>query len=121
LTYRLLAGAEGDIDRILLRSAEEWGVPAAERYHRLMLAVFAMIGARPDTPGSQAVEIVAGVRFYPLWLGRRLVVPEQRVGKPRHIAVYRVANDGVVEIVGLTHDRMLLAPAARRMHRAAGP
>ena len=41
MTYRLLAGAEEDIDRIVLKSAGEWGVAAAERYHLLMLAVFA--------------------------------------------------------------------------------
>lgn len=121
MTYRLLAGAEDDIDRILLKSANEWGVPAAGRYHRLMLAVFAAVGTTPALPGSRAVERVAGVRAYPLRLGRRLVEPEQRVGGPRHIVVYRVANDGVVEIIGVAHDRMLLARAARRMQREAGP
>jgi len=77
----------------LLRSAGVWGVSTAERDHRLMLAVFATLGTAPDI----------------------------RVGNPRHIVVYRVANDGVVEIVGMAHDRMLLARAARRMRREAGP
>jgi toxin ParE1/3/4 len=49
---------------------------------------------------------------YPFRLGRRLVDPEQRVGQPRHIVVYRVAADGVVEIIGIAHDRMLLASGA---------
>jgi toxin ParE1/3/4 len=121
LTYRLLAGAEEDIDRILLRSASEWGVPAAERYHQLMLAVFDAVATTPDTPGSRPVETVAGVCVFPLSLGRRLVDPQQRAGNPRHIVVYRVAKDGVLEIIGLAHDRMLLVRAARRMQRGANP
>jgi toxin ParE1/3/4 len=121
LTYRLLAGAEDDIDSLLLRSAGEWGVAGAERYHRLMLAVFALVGEIPDTPGSQAVAAVAGVRVFPLRLGRRLVEAEQRVGNPRHVVVYRIAEDGAVEIMGLAHDRMLLTRAARRMQRGTAP
>jgi len=31
-----------------------------------------------------------------------------------------VGQDGVVEIIGIVHGRMLLARAARRMHREAG-
>jgi toxin ParE1/3/4 len=116
LTYRLLGGAEEDIDRILLRSAREWGFEAAARYDRLMRAVFSVVGASPALPGSRDV---AGARVYPLRLGRRLVSSELRVSQPRHLVVYRVATDGVVEILGLAHDRMLLDRAARRMQREA--
>jgi hypothetical protein len=31
--------------------------------------------------------------------------------------IYRVAADGVVEILGLVHDRMVLSRAARRIAR----
>jgi toxin ParE1/3/4 len=116
LTYRLLGGAEEDIDRILLRSAREWGFEAAARYDRLMRAVFSAVGASPALPGSRDV---AGARVYPLRLGRRLVSSEVRVSRPRHLVVYRVATDGVVEILGLAHDRMLLDRASRRMQREA--
>jgi toxin ParE1/3/4 len=120
LSYRLLAGAEADIDGILLESARAFGVDAAERYDLLMRSVFAVLAAVPDRPGSQEVTTAAGVRVYPLRIGRRLVAQEQRVGRPRHIVVYRVGSDGVVEIIGLAHDRMLLSRAVRRMHRVAG-
>ena len=116
MNYRLLSGAEDDIDRILLRSAREWGFEAAARYDRLMRAVFSAVAAFPALHGSQEV---AGARVYPLRLGRRLVSPEQRVGQPRHLVVFRVGTDGVVEILGLAHDRMLLDRAARRMQREA--
>lgn len=120
MNYRLLAGAEADIDRILLQSAREFGIEAAERYDLLMRSVFAAVGASLVLPGSQAVSTVAGVRVYPLRLGRRLVALEQRVGRPRHIVVYRLGRDGVVEIIGIAHDRMLLPRTARRMQREAG-
>jgi toxin ParE1/3/4 len=119
VSYRLLGGAEDDIDRILLQSARRWGIDAARRYDLLIRAVFNVVGDDPALPGHQAVAKVAGVRVYPFRLGRRLVDPEQRVGQPRHVVVYRVAADGVVEIVGIAHDRMLLARAARRMQRKA--
>jgi toxin ParE1/3/4 len=54
-------------------------------------------------------------------LGRRLSDPGLRVGQPRHIVIYRIAADGVVEVLGVAHDRMRLARAARRMWREAGP
>lgn len=120
MTYRLLAGAETDIDQILLRSAAEWGVDAAERYLTLMLTVFALIGETPALPGSSLVRRVPGIRVYPLRFGRRLIPFDQRVGRPRHLAVYRIGADGVVEIMGLVHDRILLARTVRRIRREAG-
>jgi toxin ParE1/3/4 len=118
LSYRLLAGAEANIDRILLESAGAFGADAAERYDLLMRSVFAALAAVPDRPGSQEVTTAPGVRVYPLRIGRRLVAQEQRVGRPRHLVVYRVGSDGVVEIIGLAHDRMLLSRAVRRMRGA---
>lgn len=120
MSYRLLAGAEADIDRILLQSARAFGIKAAERYDLLMRCVFVAVGDFPMRPGSQEVSRVAGVRVYPLRLGRHLVAREQRVARPRHLVVYRLGSDGMVEIIGLAHDRMLLSRAARRMQRETG-
>jgi toxin ParE1/3/4 len=119
LTYRLLAGAEADIDRIQLHTAREWGIEAADRYDRLMRAAFAAVADAPQRPGSSEVARVTGVRTFPLQLARQLMVPQQRVGRPRHLVVYRVGADAVVEILGIAHDRMLLTRAARRMQRDA--
>jgi toxin ParE1/3/4 len=117
LSYRLLAGAENDIDRILLWSARIWDIEAAERYDLLMRAVFAHIGANPALPGAQAIAGMEGIQAYPLRLGRSLVDRQHRVGHPRHIVVYRLGSDRIVEIIGLAHDRMLLNKAARRMQQ----
>lgn len=120
MSYRLLGTVEDDIDRILLESARQWSIEAAGRYDRLMRAVFAAVAASPALPGSRDVARVVGVRAYPLRLGRNRVEQEQRVGHPRHIVIYRIGRDGVVEIIGIAHDRMLLARAARRMQRETG-
>ena len=49
--------------------------------------------------------------------GRQLVAQEQRVAHPQHLVVYRIGPDGIAEIMGLAHDRMLLGRAARWMQR----
>ena len=120
MVYRLVGRAETRIDSILLDSARRWGIDAAGRYHRLILAALAAVEEAPDRPGSREVPRLPGVRTYHLHLARRLVVPEYRVGRPRHLVVYRVAPDDVVEILSLVHDRMLLARAARQAQREAG-
>ena len=118
MAYRLARRAEDQVDRILLESAREWGVDAAARYHRLMLAVWAALGRGSALRGVRPVPKVPGVMAYPLRLGRRLVQPpSERVGEPRHIVVFRIGPDGVVEVLGLVHDKMLLSRAARHLSR----
>jgi toxin ParE1/3/4 len=117
--FRIVGHAEQRIDDILRESAQTWGLEAAGRYHRLMLTAMAVVGDRPDTAGSRAVPQVPGVRTFYLRSARRLVAPEQRVGRPRHLLVYRVAPDGVVEILSVVHDWMLLPRAVREAQREA--
>lgn len=119
MSYRLVGRAGDRIDAILLESARGWGIDAAARYNRLIIAAMTVLGDRPAPPGSREVPNVAGVRVLHLRSMRRLVAREHRVGEPRHLVVYRVAPDGAVEILSLVHDRMLLARAARRAQREA--
>ncbi|WP_203076854.1 hypothetical protein [Falsiroseomonas ponticola] len=65
--------------------------------------------------GSAEVPRLPGVLAYPTRLARRRVDPNSRVGRPRHLIIYRVAPDGIVVILGLVHDRMVLSRAAQRM------
>jgi toxin ParE1/3/4 len=117
--YRLVGKARAQIERIVTDSARRFGLPAAERYFSLMLATFAHL----DDPAAQlaSTDILAltGVRVYQLALGRASVPRDRRVRNPRHLVVYRVAPDGMIEILGVAHDRMLLSRAARRMVRSA--
>lgn len=114
MAHRLTRAAEDRIDAILLESARVHGIEAAGRYGLLILAAMASLCDDPHPPGSSEVSRLSGVRAYPIRLSRMHVEPARRVRVPRHIIVYRVAADGVVEILGLAHDRMVLSRAARR-------
>ena len=64
MPYRLVGRAASRIDEILFESARRWGIDAAARYHRLILAAMAEIGDRPDLVGSREIPRVAGPRTY---------------------------------------------------------
>ena len=117
MAYRLTRSAEEQLDALLLDSVRNHGLQAAGRYGQLILAIFKALGEEPDVIGSVEVPRLGGVRAYPTRLGRRRVEPGRRVATPRHLVVYRLASDDVVEILGLVHDRMVLSRAARRMVR----
>lgn len=119
MAYRLTGAAEDQIDAALLDSVWNHRLEAAGRYGRLILVVMAVLGDEPGILGSVEVPQVAGVRAYPIRLGRRQVEPVRRVAGPRHLVIYRLAADGVVEILGLVHDRMILSRAARKVVRSA--
>jgi plasmid stabilization system protein ParE len=120
VAYRLTRTAEEQIDSLLLDSARQHGLEAAGRYGQLILTVMAALGEEPHMIGSLEVPRLGGVRAYPTRLGRRRVEPGRRVASPRHLIVYRLAPDGLVEILGLVHDRMVLSRAARRIIRIVG-
>jgi toxin ParE1/3/4 len=119
VTYRLVAGAAADLRRIIIESGRKWGIDAAVRYDLLIRTVLSTVANDPTVVGSYDMPDVPGMRAYPLRIARRKLAIELRVGEPRHIVVYRVGRDGVVEVLGLAHDRMLLSRAARRMKRGA--
>jgi toxin ParE1/3/4 len=43
--------------------------------------------------------------------------PPGQVGEPRHLIVFRIADDNVVDIIGIMHERMLARRALREMLR----
>lgn len=117
MAYRLTRTAEDQIDALLLDSARDHGMEAAGRYGQLILTVMAALGEEPQMIGSVEVPHLLGIRAYPTRLARRRVEPARRVVSPRHLVIYRLAADGVVEILGLIHDRMVLSRAARKIVR----
>lgn len=119
MPYRLVGKADEQADAILLRTARRWGTDGAARYDRLFLAAFAAIAADPAGPGSRPIDGVEAVWTYHLRLARRALAVDQRVREPRHIVIYRLANDGTVEILGLAHDRQHIGQAAKRARRDA--
>lgn len=120
MRYRLTRAAEGQFEAILRHSAEQHGIDAAGRYAELIRTAMHALGEDPRLIGSAEVPRLPGVLAYPTRLARRRVEAAQRVSRPRHLIVYRVAPDGIAVILGLVHDRMVLSRAARRMAREGG-
>lgn len=121
MPYRLTRTAEELIDAVLLESATAYGIEAAGRYARLIVAALTAIGEAPERPGSTPVPRLENIRAYPIRLSRTSVAPQHRVRTPRHLIIYLVAAEGAAEILGLVHDRMVLSRAARRLVRIADP
>lgn len=115
MAYRLAKPAEDQIDAILLESARTHGIEAAGRYGLLLVTAMASLGGHPEMLGSIEVPRLQGIRAYPLRLSWMRIEPARRVRAPRHLIIHRVAADGVVEILGLVHDRMVLSRAARKL------
>ncbi len=110
MAYRLTQAAENQIDAILLESALRHGIEAAGRYGLLILTAMTELGDDPNLPDYNDVPRLPGIRAYPLRLSRIRIEQERRVRAPRHLVVYRIASDRVVEVLGLVHDRMVLTP-----------
>lgn len=79
VSCRLVGRAEDRIDTILLEPARQWGLEAAGRYSRLILAALTALGGSPGRLGSHAVPRHSSVRTYQLDAARRLVAAEHRV------------------------------------------
>jgi toxin ParE1/3/4 len=115
--FRLSAVARRQIAHILARSERDFGVMMRERYATLLVTAIRDVAADPGRPGSRAEPAVdADLRTYHLGHSRNHVpVAAGRVRKPRHALVFRMAADGVVNILGIVHDRMNRSGALRRI------
>jgi toxin ParE1/3/4 len=66
------------------------------------------VAADPQRAGSSSrPEIAASARTYHLIYSRdRITKRSGRVARPRHFLLYRIRNDGLVEIGRVLHDSM---------------
>ncbi len=122
MPYRLTRAAEDQVEKILVRSAREFGLEASQRYQRyqrLLITAMASVGNNPQLAGFCKIARLEGVFAYPAALTRMRTPFDERVARPRHLIIYRVCSDGMVEILGVVHDRMLLSRAARKAVRDA--
>ena len=71
MPYRVVGHAEDVIEAVLLESARRWGVDAAARYNRLIIAAMTAVDDAPTLAGSRNVPKVAGVRTIHLRSARR--------------------------------------------------
>lgn len=114
--YRLAGTAEAEIREILAWSEEKFGKSGRERYAALIVAAMEDIAGDPeqvliDRKRLSRVE----VGIYRVAHSRdRVPDPPGRVREPRHALIFRVAQDDVIDIIGIVHDRMLLTRALRK-------
>jgi toxin ParE1/3/4 len=118
--YRLAGTAEAEIGEVLAWSEERFGEQGQVRYSALIVAAMADVA---DDPGQALVDwrrlSRVDVGIYRIVHSRdRVPDPPGRVREPRHALVFRVAEDGLVDILGIIHDRMLLSRALRQIVRS---
>lgn len=97
--------ALADIREALKWSQYRFGGRAAERYRRLIKQAILDIGANPERPGAtRRPELRAGARTYHLRHSRKQARGGGTVGDPRHFLLYRVRDDGAIEVARFLHD-----------------
>ncbi len=109
--FAIAPAAERDIRAILAWTHEQFGQQGRLRYEALLVRAILDVAEDPERIGSLArPEILPTVRTYHLRHGRDRVKPAgHRVRSPRHFLLYRIRDDGRVEIGRVLHERMDLA------------
>jgi plasmid stabilization system protein ParE len=110
MAYRLTGQAAAQINNITTETVQRFGIVAARRYYQLMLTAFGILCDRPFVADRSKLLPSPELRAYPLALARSAMPPDERVSRPQHFVIYRVGQDGVADVLGLAHDRLLSAP-----------
>ena len=104
--FRLARPAQIDLANILATSAERWGIEGRQRYAAVLAAAMRQIADRPEGPlTKKRPELRSGLRSFHVRFTSRSA-EEATVRRPVHVLYYRVAQDGVIEIVRVLHERM---------------
>ncbi len=91
---------------MLDEGAETFGAAARDRYAALILQAMRDVAENPQRPGVRPdTNVDPTALFYHLKHSRDRVGPlAARVGKPRHILVFEIGGNDVVNILGLIPD-----------------
>ena len=104
--FRLARPAQIDLATILATSAERWGVEGRRRYAANLVAAMRQVAAEPAGPLTRKrPELRAGLRSFHIRHVRSPATAAE-VKRPVHVLYYRVAQNGVIEIVRVLHERM---------------
>lgn len=118
--YRLAAPAEAQIDQILRWSQDRFGDRARERYAALLVTAMEDVADHPrrvTVDWKRLARVEVGV--YHIGHSRDHVPdPPGPVAEPRHYLIFRIGRDGIAEILGFVHERMLLGRALRQILRS---
>ena len=108
----LTGPALADIDDIIASSVRDFGLSAALRYEGLIDVALAAIAADGTDVGIRRSTETNGVCWYHLRSAKALVPPDERVGHPRHILLFRVHGDAII-VFRVLHDAMDLSAHLR--------
>ena len=102
--------ARSDIANILVWTDENFGPRIMQRYAKLIKTAFEAIAANPQLDGSvPCPEVAKNCRTYHLFHSRKKAgTRENRILKPRHLLLYRIADTGIPGIGRVLHDSMQL-------------
>jgi toxin ParE1/3/4 len=104
--FRLARPAQIDVATILATSAERWGTEGRQRYAAVLAAAMRLVADKPEGPlTKKRPELRLGVRSFHVRYTRRSA-EATKVRRPVHVLYYRVAMDGVIEIIRVLHERM---------------
>ena len=104
--FRLARPAQIDLANILATSAERWGAESRQRYAALLAAAMRQVAAEPGGPLTRKRPELrsGGIRsFHVRYAHRSEGAPVRR---PVHVLYYRVAEEDVIEIIRVLHERM---------------
>jgi toxin ParE1/3/4 len=105
--FRLARPAQIDLANILATSAQRWGAESRQRYAAVLAAAMRQVADQPEGPlTKKRPELRSGIRSFHIRYTRRSAEEDARVRRPVHVLYYRVAQEGVIEIVRVLHERM---------------
>lgn len=98
-----------DIDDILVASERNFGALTAQRYEALIAVSLEALSLDPTHTGVRSSPDTApGVRWMHLRSTRLLLPTSERIGKPRHILVFRT-DASTLTLLRVLHDAMDLS------------
>jgi toxin ParE1/3/4 len=104
--FRLARPAQLDLADILATSAERWGDQSRRRYAAVLADAMRQVAVEPDGPFTRKrPDLRSGIRSLHVRYARRSA-ESARVRRPVRILYYRIAQEGVIEIVRVLHERM---------------
>jgi toxin ParE1/3/4 len=104
--FRLARPAQIDLAHILATSAERWGAEGRQRYAAVLADAMRQVAAEPGGPLTRKrPDLRSGIRSFHVRHVRRSI-ERAKVRRPVHVLYYRVAEEGVIEIIRVLHERM---------------
>jgi toxin ParE1/3/4 len=104
--FRLARPAQIDLADILATGAERWGTDGRQRYAAALADAMRQVADEPEGPlTKKRTELRSGIRSFHIRYARR-ASDAAKVRRPVHVFYYRVAGEGVIEIVRVLHEKM---------------